>query len=98
VKPARIRRLLAGLLAGIFAASIFAGAAHVHRDSQGGGTRGATDNCALCSLSIQKAAPAAATPVPEPVRVAEPEVPLPSLASPVDPTPDRAPARAPPSA
>jgi hypothetical protein len=94
----RIRRLVFGLLAGIFAASMFAGAAHVHRDSLGGRARAATDNCALCSLSLQKAAPAAAKSLPEPVRIRETEAPRLALSAPVDPTPDRAPARAPPAA
>lgn len=94
MKPVGARRLLSGLLAGIFVAALLAGAMHVHRES----ARGLTDNCALCSLSHQAAAPAASKPEPRPVLVAELESPLLSLRIPVDPTPDRAPARAPPAA
>jgi hypothetical protein len=98
MKLERARRLFAAVLAGILAAAMFAGAMHVHREFSGNRAGGPSDTCALCSLSHQTASPAASNPEPRPVRVSEPEAPLPSFRIPVDPTPDRAPARAPPAA
>ena len=94
----RVNRLLAGLILGIFALALFAGAEHVHGNAAGGPGRPATDNCALCSLSLAQAAPSDSIPLQGPVRVAGPTIPAPQHDVPAVATPERAPARAPPIA
>jgi hypothetical protein len=92
----RARRLLAGALAGIFIAALFAGAMHVHRDS-GGRAHPATDNCALCSFSVQNSTETDTDFLADPIRLAGTPEPLPSYDAPAAAVPDRAPARAPPT-